>query len=69
MMKISLKKTIAAALALLILTAASASAAADTEVQLDTIANADDAWNELLEDLAADDSRYMRFAVHDYPNP
>ena len=67
MMKISLKKTIAAALALLILTAASASAAADTEVQLDTIANADDAWNELLEDLAADDSRYMRFAVHDYP--
>ena len=46
MMKISLKKTIAAALALLILTAASASAAADTEVQLDTIANAEPLWKD-----------------------
>lgn len=36
-------------------------------MQLDTIANADEAWNEVLEDLADADSRYMRFATHDYP--
>ena len=54
------------ALAAFALTAAPASAA-DPEVQLDTIANADEAWNEVLEYLADADSRYMRFATHDYP--
>ena len=61
-----LKKMLGTALAAFALTAAPASAA-DTEVQLDTIANADEAWNEVLEHLADADSRYMRFATHDYP--
>lgn len=61
-----LKKMLGTALAAFALTAAPASAA-DTEVQLDTIANADEAWNDLLEYLADADSRYMRFATHDYP--
>ena len=55
------------AAALLTLCTGNVSAAADPEVQLDTIANADEVWNEVLEDLADADSRYMRFAVHDYP--
>ena len=55
------------AAALLTLCTGNVSAAADSEVQLDTIANADEAWNEVLEYLADADSRYMRFAVHDYP--
>lgn len=55
------------AAALLTLCAGSVSAAADSEVQLDTIANADEAWNEVLTHLADADSRYMRFATHDYP--
>ena len=61
-----LKKMLGTALAAFALTAAPASAA-DPEVQLDTIANADEAWNEVLEHLADADSRYMRFATHDYP--
>ena len=61
------KKGLLTAAALLALCTGSVSAAADPEVQLDTIANADEAWNEVLEDLADADSRYMRFATHDYP--
>lgn len=55
------------AAALLLYGAGTVFAAPDSEVQLDTIANADEAWNEVLEYLADADSRYMRFAVHDYP--
>ncbi|BEU88224.1 hypothetical protein TAMA11512_16880 [Selenomonas sp. TAMA-11512] len=55
------------AAAFLTLCTGTASAAADAERQLDTIANADEAWNEVLEHLADADSRYMRFAVHDSP--
>ena len=67
-MTISLKKALGAVLAAaLLLGAAPASAAVDTERQLDTIANADEPWDSVLEDLADADSRYMRFATHDYP--
>ena len=55
------------AAALLLYGAGTVFAAPDSEVQLDTIANADEAWNEVLEYLADADSRYMRFATHDYP--
>lgn len=60
-------KGLLTAAALLTLCAGTAFASPDSEVQLDTIANADEAWNEVLEHLAEDDSRYMRFAVHDHP--
>ena len=51
----------------LLLGAAPVHATVDTERQLDTIANADEAWNEVLTYLADADSRYMRFAVNDSP--
>ena len=60
-------KGLLTAAALLTLCAGTAFASPDSEVQLDTIANADEAWNEVLEYLADADSRYMRFATHDYP--
>ena len=67
-MTISLKKALGAVLAAaLLLGAAPASAAVDTEVQLGTIANADEVWDSVLEQLAEDDSRYMRFSVHHSP--
>ena len=67
-MTISLKKALGAVLAAaLLLGAAPASAAVDTERQLDTIANADEPWDSVLEQLAEDDSRYMRFSVHHSP--
>nr|WP_314809022.1 hypothetical protein [uncultured Selenomonas sp.] len=62
-----LRQFAAGALISVLLLGAAPASAADTEVQLDTIANADEAWNEVLEHLADADSRYMRFATHDYP--
>ena len=61
------KKFVCTTAVLLLYGAGAVFAAPDSEVQLDTIANADEAWNEVLEHLADADSRYMRFATHDYP--
>lgn len=61
------KKFVCTTAVLLLYGAGAVFAAPDSEVQLDTIANADEAWNEVLEYLADADRRYMRFAVHDYP--